>query len=195
MKISCQTHPRSSSDACLEMSQAQECLLHFACLYVLGSWSHSCCQRVSGSFESLLQQLFSLSSLLSPTFMDLFCSLESYNSIGELCSLHKLERTGFAKWYLMWLHQLVQSLPWKQGTESCICNAYISWLMDLLVLTRLLISETKFVRKHHFPFSWICTAVANTAACCGTKTYHVFLLQFEGKIIAVSQIPLWSSGL
>lgn len=172
MKISCQPHARSSPDARLETSRIQDCLLHFASLYVLGVWSHSCCQRFFASFENFLQQLFSSNTLLSLTFMDLFCSSESCNSISEFCSLCTLERRGqmmlgFARWYFTigMTTSLVQSLPWQWGTENCICNACVLWLMDLLVLTRLLISETKFVRKHNFPFSWTCTAVANTAVC------------------------------
>lgn len=78
---------------------------------------------------------------------------------------------------------VVQSLPWEQGPESCLCNAYISWLMDLLVLVIFLVSEVKIFRKHHFPFSWTCTAVANTAACWHQKNTTFFFYSLNGKYV------------
>lgn len=90
-------------------------------------------------------------SLLSPTFTGLFCCLESFNSSGEFCPLCKLERRGqmmpgFAKWFFTWLRQLVPSLPWQRGAARCSWTR-VMWLVDLLLLTRLLVSAAKFVRE------------------------------------------------
>lgn len=120
------------------------------------SWEPETTVAVKGSllqlrvfFNSYFSQILSCPWLSQVFGFFFFFPLESCNSISEFCSLCKLERRGqmtpgFAKWYFTvgMTALLAQTLPWQRGTASCICNAYVSWLMDLLVLTRLLISET-----------------------------------------------------